>query len=540
MTSSNKFRVALLAGVAVTALMSTQAFAQDDVSARLDRLEHLIDKQQSEIKDQQAQIGALKAQLHHNTVRVVSETPPAPQPEVTAAQFAALQNKVDTQMAATTAPSNAANAKVSLGRNGKVLISSADGRNTFQPRILVQGDWASYSKNDVAGMAIRNSGDNFRRAWIGFQGKFAGDFGYKFIYDFGGTNGDETYQTYINKSLTLASTGAGTGAHIQSALITYKGILDPFTFQIGAGAPPANLGDSTASDDLIFNERASPSQLARSLAGDDGREGVGLYGNGNWWFASAFLTGDTAGKAPLIAPSNGQGAFVGRVAFFPWNDPASNFSVHLGGNYTDVFQPQETTNNLGVTSSPIALSDRPELRVDNFTLINSGAINATSAYSAGLEGAVSWGPFLLEGENFWLGIDRKSPAAGVSNPTFDGWYLDASWVLTGEYHAYNPATASYTRPSPAYGFDPAAGNWGAWEIASRYSDSDLDYHLHSLVVGDPVFGGHQKIWTGALNFYPNDILKFGLEWENVTVDNVALLGNDAKFNVVSVRSQVSF
>ncbi|HEY1836671.1 MAG TPA: porin [Rhizomicrobium sp.] len=540
MPSSNKLRAALLAGVAAVAFSGTDAFAQDDVSARLDRLEHMIDAQQAQIKSQQAEIGALKSQLHRKSVQLAGEAPPPapPQPEITAAQFAALQNKVDTRIAASNAaPSN--EAVVSL-KNGKPLIASADGRYTFSPRLMVQGDWAAYSKDKVAGIPIRSSGDNFRRAWIGFQGKFAGDFGYKFIYDFGGSGGDETYQAYINNKLALASTGAGTGAHIQSAVITYKGILDPFTFQIGAAAPPSNLGDTTASDDLIFNERASPSQLARSLAGDDGREGIGLFGHGRWWFASAFLTGDTVGKAPLIAPANGQGAFVGRVAFFPWNDPATNFSVHLGGNYTDVFQPQQTTNDLGVTTTPIALSDRPELRVDNFTLLNTGAIDATSVRVAGLEGAVSWGPLLLQGENFWYGIDRKTPAAGVSDPAFDGWYLDASWVLTGEYHRYNPATASYTRPSPARGFDPAAGDWGAWEIAGRYSDSDLDYHLHSPVAGDPVIGGHQKIWTGALNFYPNDILKFGLEWENVTADNVAALGNDAKFDVVSVRSQVSF
>ncbi len=55
-----------------------------------------------------------------------------------------------------------------------------------------------------------------------------------------------------------------------------------------------------------------------------------------------------------------------------------------------------------------------------------------------------------------------------------------------------------------------------------------------------MFGGEQKIWTGALNFYPNDILKFGLEYEDVDVDHVGKLVNSAKFDVISLRTQISF
>ena len=125
-------------------------------------------------------------------------------------------------------------------------------------------------------MPIRSSGENFRRAQIGFEGKFAGDFAYKFMYDFGGTNGDETYQAFTNTSGTLSTTGAGSGPHVKEAWVSYTGALTPFTFQVGALPPPANLGDATSSDDLLFNERPSGSQLSRSLGGDDGREAVGI------------------------------------------------------------------------------------------------------------------------------------------------------------------------------------------------------------------------------------------------------------------------
>jgi phosphate-selective porin OprO/OprP len=40
---------------------------------------------------------------------------------------------------------------------------------------------------------------------------------------------------------------------------------------------------------------------------------------------------------------------------------------------------------------------------------------------------------LLQGENFWYDITRV-PTPGKSNPNFGGWYVEGSWVITGESH----------------------------------------------------------------------------------------------------------
>ena len=125
---------------------------------------------------------------------------------------------------------------------------------------------------------------------------------------------------------------------------------------------------------------------------------------------------------------------VGRAVFLPWRDADSNLNIHLGANFGYVIHPQEATStaNPGVTTYPVTFSDRPELRVDNVTFINTGAINARSAYTAGVEAAASYGAFTLQGENYWYGIRRNNPAAGVTDPGFSGWYVEGSWVLTGE------------------------------------------------------------------------------------------------------------
>jgi phosphate-selective porin OprO and OprP len=538
----------ILLGTVACALVAAPAFAQDStqaptkparhhhmdaVAARLDRMERLIEEQQAEIRE-------LKGERGMSGGATVAAAPPAAQPEVTAAQFEALQNQIYEMSAA-----QKGQAVVKMGK-GRPTISSPDGKWTFSPRVDVMGDWASYDPGK-AGVAtnssLKTSGENFRRAQIGFQGTFAGDFGYKFIYDFGGTNGDETYQAYFNGNDTkISSTGAGSGPHIQSAWVSYKGVLDPFTFMVGAMPTPANLADTTSADDLLFNERPSPAQIDRGLASDDGRESVGFIGSGDWWNASAFMTGDTYGKADLIAPGSGQEAVVGRAAIAPWYDPVTNFNIHLGANVTDVISPQKSTAWNGtenVTGSFISLSDRPELRVDNVSFLNTGSISAENAQAYGLEGAASWGPLLVQGENFWYDVTRQ-PTPGKSNPNFSGWYVEGSWVFTGESHKYNMATASYVRPSPDA--PVGSGGWGAWEVAGRYSSTDLEYHAG---LADAVYGGKQDIISGGLNWYPIDPVKVMFDYEIVSLTDIgglttATSDHNGHFTDLSTRVQVSF
>jgi phosphate-selective porin OprO/OprP len=569
-------KTALLTGVAALAL-SSAAFAQDAATDapkkhrhhvdRLDLLEQELHQQAEALKQQSAEINQLKAQLGQQPQAAAAQASAA-QP-VTSQQFADLQSKVD-QVVAEKAEQKKNGVVVefrrySASQKSKTVptIATADGRNTFQPFVLLQGDFASYSKGQPLSQPgtnnLKSSGENFRRARIGFQGIFAKDFSYSFIADFGGAGGDESYQAFAGpntgttknasgSSITplTTSTASGTGARLYNAWIGYKGFLDPFTFKAGVMSTPANLGDTTQSDDLLFNERPSPSQLSRGLGGDDGRESVGFIGNGTWWNASLFLTGDTYGKGPLIYPATTYGgsqeAILGRAAFRPWYDDATNFNIHLGGNITYVVHPQEATStaNPGITTYPITFSDRPELRVDNVSFINTGGINSDNAYAAGFEAAGSFGPFLIQGENFWYGITRNNPAAGVTNPTFSGWYVEGSWVITGEGHQYDPTNASFRRPSPDAPFDPLAGNWGAWEIAGRYSSVDFQHDATSTDVADRVFGGKQYIATAGLNFYPNDVLRLVLNYQDVTLRNIGALNNNGHYSTVNVRTQISF
>ena len=90
-----------------------------------------------------------------------------------------------------------------------------------------------------------SEGIYFRRARFGIEGNIARDFNYRLLLELGGA-------------------GTEGPTRINDAWIAYTG-LAPFTLQLGAFSPPANMDDGTTPEDLPFIERASVSELSRTL-----------------------------------------------------------------------------------------------------------------------------------------------------------------------------------------------------------------------------------------------------------------------------------
>jgi phosphate-selective porin OprO/OprP len=113
---------------------------------------------------------------------------------------------------------------------------------------------------------------------------------------------------------------------------------------------------------------------------------------------------------------------------------------------------------------------------------------------------------------------------------------------------------SFSNPKPRIPF--ALDGWGpgAWELAARYSDLNLNDHAGVLGAAMPaggIRGGDQRIATVALNWYPNNALKFSLQWQNVDVSRIGTIPagfghgvlNNAEvgqsFDTFAFRSQLS-
>lgn len=389
--------------------------------------------------------------------------------------------------------------KVTLA-NGRPTIATADGSFTASLRATVQFDWGTYFQSGATTAALTpalgrdlSSGTNFRRAQFGLDGTVFSNWAYSFIYDFGGSNGAEQQ------------------GRVSAAYIQYSG-FKPLQFRIGAFAPYIGLEDSTAASDVLFPERSSASELSRNNTGGDGRSAVQVAAIGEDYLVSLSYSGSSATSAAVF---DEQQSINARLAYLLYSDQ----DTKLVGSLTGVYEfdaPDSTASIPGATT--ITLADRPELRLDGTQLI-SAAIDADSLFIGGGEAGLVWKNLYAQGG--WFSYNVKRRASPLADPDFSAWYLQAAWLLTGESRVYDPSRAAFRNPKPASPFDFGEENGiGAWELAARYSVTDLNFNAGLLPAAGGVRGGEQKIVTAGLHWYPNTAIKLGFDYYHVEINKL--------------------
>jgi len=195
--------------------------------------------------------------------------------------------------------------------------------------------------------------------------------------------------------------------------------------------------------------------------------------------------------------------------------------------------------------------------VSNYT---NSIQNVTHAQVYSVEAAGNIGSLFVQGEYFWFDVERRLfsySSSTVTGPTlhFDGGYIEAGWTITGETRTYNSAAAAYNGIVPAHPWSLKSNDWGAFEIAARYSVIDLNDRLG---FADAAFGGKQTIYSAGLNWYVTKNIRFMLDYLHGNIDKPAgptefvvgakppppsggLLYNvGAKFDAVAMRTQIAF
>ena len=526
----------LLAGAALAVLVPP-AFAQDAaVMRRLDQMQKILDAQQKQIEAQKKEITELTRALRQPPApQPVAASPPLPAvtPAVVETRLQQQDQKIDalnTQVAAQDDRQRFATQEQSVASasNGRLSITSADGRFSAALRLTGQYDLGYYMQSSAArALSLGpdlSSGGNFRRAQIGLQGKLFGDFSYYFNLDFG----------------SGGSTGTETPGHIQQGYIEYDG-LAPFVFRIGAHPPSTSLDDSYGPADQLLLERSAPGDAARNMAGGDGRDSIELLYTGDRLFGSLAYTGD---KVQATGAFDEQQAVVGRIAVLPYND--NDWRVVLSAAASDVLRPGDATA-AGAGARPFTISNPPELIVDDQSIkfVSAGGANVTDAWNWNLESAVTYDNFLLQGGYFQYGLDLRG-VTSLRGQDFDGWYAEGSWVLTGEGRGWSTASGAFTSPKPRVNFSRNGGGWGAWEVAARYSDLNLNDNIGVLGSATPaggLRGGEQRIATIGLNWYPNPVLKFMLQGQAVQISHInaatPFASLNQNFTTLALRSQIT-
>ncbi|MDN5863673.1 MAG: OprO/OprP family phosphate-selective porin [Gammaproteobacteria bacterium] len=316
-------------------------------------------------------------------------------------------------------------------------------------------------------------GIEVRRARLGVEGRLYENWGYLLQVDF-----------------------AGGDAEAKNLFISYNG-LDNATIFIGQFKQFFGLAERTSTKYITFMEVASPMVFAPSY-----RLGVGYLWTGrNMTFGGSVYGNEIGAGTTNDGPVN----LSGRFTFAPI-DGAERL-LHLG-----VSVARESVND----THSVTFAARPESHLAP-KLIGTTIEHVDHLLELGLEAAWVTGPFSLQGEYIATRVQRSS---GFADATLGGYYLQASYFLTGESRPYQHG--NFGRVTPL-------GNAGAWQLALRFSHLDLnDGPIHGGDLGDITFG---------VNYYVNPHVRFMMNLIKVRADTGAYVD---KPYILQFRAQLDF
>jgi phosphate-selective porin OprO/OprP len=211
------------------------------------------------------------------------------------------------------------------------------------------------------------------------------------------------------------------------------------TFRLGNQKVAQTLSGQTSSLSIPFMERPLPVD-AFTL-----KRRLGLGWDKHWkkWGANITLFGKNLNE------DNGSSGWAARAYFNPTRSDIH--VIHVAGSIMQLSSDNDAQ-----------FSTRPESHVTTQTLVDTGVWPSVDSGSAlGLELVGARGPVVLRSEFYRTEWTRPHS----ENPGFSGWYVEASWFLTGEMAHYREG--KFIRPN-------IQNNRGAWELAVRFSDIDLN------------------------------------------------------------------
>lgn len=416
-----------------------------------------------------AELAALKAQVQTLETRLDAATAqPTPAPAPTPAP-----------------PSVTAKPATEISWKGAPEIKTADGWS-FKPRGRVQLDLAGVDTPAGVTGARGGTATEFRRVYLGVDGKIPGGFAYRVEADI--ANGEvELTDVYL-------SYGKG-----------------PLTVTAGQVKPFNGLDDMTSDLFTSFMERAAFVQAF----GFERRVGLSAQYKGKALLLQGGVFGDNAAD---LTDSNHSFGVDGRAVFMP---KLGDTQLHLAasGHWRDPNDPAAT----------VRYRARPFVHTTDVRLVDTGLLDVASERGLGLEGAVIAGPFHAAGEAFWQTLKRR----GAADPTFFGGYAEVGMVLTpGDARGYKDGAFDRLKPSKPI----TAGGIGAIEINARYDHLDLN--------DGAIVGGRQQAALFGLVWAPIEYIRITANYGKLWIDNarVATATGDRNYtaDTFGLRTQVDF
>ena len=371
--------------------------------------------------------------------------------------------------------------ELAISTTGGGIKVKSDHGNTFQFGGLIQYDFDSYDglyNANPTPADISNRGDSaneseWRRTRLTAKGSKGKHWAYLFTVD-------------IDDAADEAS--------IDEAWIKYAG-LSNVDLIVGRLKAPFSLEELTSDKWVSTVERAAIYEVGNFLTG---KPDFQVAAQGHWNnFSSQLHLIDEGEEDDDSSDAFSVAARIANRFLFGDQGNKTHFA-HIGAAYAvrdfgNMGSSMDFRSRLAVHT----IGDRPTAGND---------VVVEDADQFGLEGAYVNGPFSLQAEYLRADFDRESSSLAGADVEVDGFYVVATYMLTGESRGYISSTSNFDKPKPK-------GPMGAWEAVVKYEDGEVDIDTNPL--GDAEY----DITTLGVNWYPNTNLRFSLNYLMTDADN---------------------
>ncbi|PPE75404.1 porin [Solimonas fluminis] len=362
---------------------------------------------------------------------------------------------------------------------------------------------------------------------------------------------------------------AGDSATIVDAYLDAK--FDPaYTLRVGKVKGPVALERLQSGGSTNFIERGFPTELAPNR--DLGVQLQGDLFNSTLNYTLGYYNGTADGRDATSSDGDSRKEIGARLFAEPFkNSPGilQGLGFGIGSTFGSKEQGEANSGVAATTNNFLPRYRTPGQNVffqyNTARAAAAAAIGHTGIYADGdhvrISPQVYWyynnlgliAEYIRSEQEVSAGVLAAGAAASTratstvtESFTNDAWQVSASWVITGEDASFR----GVAKPKNAY--TPGGPGWGAFELAARYGELDIDDDVFNAIPGTA--GGaansfanpnsaasEAKSYGVGVNWYLTSNLKTQLNYTNTSFEGGAAGGQDREDEkTIFARFQVAF
>lgn len=344
--------------------------------------------------------------------------------------------------------------------------------------LVMLADYTSFRQDAASVAQVGEQLDKFEARSIRLMARghfeLLRDWNYMVSYEYNGFDRDD------DRTNDWAATDFRISTDLGGPLgtLTLGKMKEPHVYEMAGDA--ANLPHHERLLSPFFRSRNVGVQLSNDILDKRATWSVGWYND--WWVT----------HQPFATSGND---FAARVTALPiWEGGGANY-LHLAASVRYYSAVDNQLRYRGKPASNVA-SD----------YVDTGKIAGDHAWHTGLEALWNVGPYSLLGEV----VQAHLVTYSQGTPVLSGYYMTASWVITGEHRPYDRTAAYARRVLPT-------GQWGAWEVIGRIGRVDLN--------DGAVQGGKMNGWWAGVNWWATRRWKASIGYGNIDLDRAGQNGN---------------